>query len=131
VSYYDDVFNASQANESVDSGYARLTRQQFADQRERYFPFEEQAFEMFADPARRQAYRDEGIGITNRAVESAFDAAESRIETTRSRTNQDFDERQGRINERRSSLAKSVAGITARNDTRRYMDQREIDLIGG
>jgi len=121
----------STANESVDMTFARLSREQFADSQRRYYPFEEMTRDMLLEGGARQAYRQEGIDITNRAVNSSLEAAEQRVATTRSRTNQMQDSRSKIINDRSSQLDRTAAGITARNSTRRYMDERELELIGG
>lgn len=129
--YSMDASTAStESSETPDQTYARLTREQFDDQQRRYLPFEQMSYDMVLDPEKRQAYRDEGIGIVNSSVDRAFDAAENRVETVNSRYNQSRSKRQKNIGSRQSAIDRVSLGVSSRNNARQYMDDRELELIG-
>lgn len=114
-----------------DDTFALITREEFYDYERRFRPIEDLANASVLDPARRRALRDEALGFASDAARRGAEASTARLAVARSRFNAPHDERSARSEKRRIRLAEARSEVGGRNAARRFVEDRELALLGG
>ena len=118
-------------NESPDEINARITREMWADWENRFKPFEDFANDTILDPEQRSRLNTEALQNSQDTVNTAFDRAETRIQTLAGRLPQDTDPQVQESRDRQSALARRGASVDAYNTTNAAIGDREIERLAG
>lgn len=124
-------FNLPDPPESPSATYARISREQFADEQARFLPLQKMANDLVLNPEKRNQILEHGRNQATEEVDHAFGRAENRLETLGSRSNQMRSARQIEASDASNALHKTAATVSARNRTTQYFDEKQAELLAG
>lgn len=128
-----DAYRTAQPTVSYGSDdYAKqwnawLTREQYADWQDRFQPREEQLL----SAVEGTELLDQQLSNIQANADTSFDLARTTADQTRRRYGLSLTDRERKVEDTRNSLAKAASIAGSSNDTRTYIDERNMNVIGG
>ncbi len=116
---------------SAEATHLEIARQQRADWNQRFRQFENIAFDNALDPERVAQLRTEAFDVGNSAVNNSLNRRDNRTETYLSRFGNRQTDRSASSNARQNAVEKAALTTQARNTTRNYIRDSELNRIAG
>lgn len=133
MSFFKDTIRQIRATtpETPDKTNARIYREQWADWENRFKPFQGEAVNSILDPQKRQALDDEALANSQSVVDTAFNRAESRIQTLAGRLPESTDPQIQEARKRQLIMGRRGAKVDAYNDTQKALADRDMERLAG